>query len=98
VPTDAVVASGNITDEAVDPLVLQITSALDAAAASLADIEPGTSLSSLMARQTDGDIANLVAEIITSIATTLNTLLPSLATLPLLGGLLNGLDASLNQV
>jgi len=51
-----------------------------------------------MARQTDSDIANLVAGIITSIATTLNALVPSLATLPLLGGLLSSLDASLNQV
>jgi hypothetical protein len=96
--TDTVVSSGVITGDAVYPLVEQVTAALDAASASLAAIEPGTSLSSLMARQTNDEVANLVAGIVKSIATTLNALLPSLSTLPLLGGLLTGVDTSLNQV
>ncbi|KAJ7439111.1 hypothetical protein FB451DRAFT_1447434 [Mycena latifolia] len=91
---DAVVANGTATDATVTPLINELTAALDTATASLAAL-PATTGSK---RQSDDDIANLVAGIITDIANALEGLLGTATTIPGLGGLLAGVDTSLNQV
>ncbi|KAJ7174073.1 hypothetical protein C8R43DRAFT_1058065 [Mycena crocata] len=91
---NALVSSGTATDETVTPLVNDLTTALDTATASLAAL-PATSVSK---RQSDDEIANLVAGIITDVTNALDGLLGTAATIPALGGLLAGIDTSLNQV
>lgn len=78
----------------VEPLIQQITSALNTAHSELAALDPA----SVRKRQSDDEVAQLVAGIITDLASTLNGLLDFAAAIPLLGGLLAGVDTSLNQV
>ncbi|KAJ7872481.1 hypothetical protein B0H14DRAFT_3860354 [Mycena olivaceomarginata] len=49
-------------------------------------------------RQSDDDIANLVAGILTDVTNALDGLLADASSIPALGGLLAGVDTSLNQV
>ncbi|KAJ7704846.1 hypothetical protein B0H17DRAFT_1126482 [Mycena rosella] len=90
----ALVSGGNATDDTVTPLINDLTGALDTATASLAAL-PATTSSK---RQSDDDIANLVAGIITDVTNALDGLLGTASTIPALGGLLAGVDTSLNQV
>ncbi|KAJ7655965.1 hypothetical protein B0H17DRAFT_1213886, partial [Mycena rosella] len=48
--------------------------------------------------QSDDDIANLIAGILTDVTTALDGLLSTASTIPGIGRLLGGLDISLNQV
>ncbi|KAJ7133364.1 hypothetical protein C8R44DRAFT_611059 [Mycena epipterygia] len=88
----ALVTAGNATDDTVTPLINDLTSALNTTTASL------TGLSASSKRQSDDDVANLVAGIITDIANALDGLLGTASTIPGLGELLAGVDTSLNQV
>ncbi|KAK7049163.1 Sc15 protein [Favolaschia claudopus] len=91
---DALVTGGTASDATVTPLINELTSALDTASASLGGLSPVSSRK----RQSDDDIANLVAGLLTDITNTLDGLLGEAASIPALGGLLVGVDASLNQV
>lgn len=94
----ALTASGSVTQDEVTPLIQQITASLNTAAASLATVDPtGITVRSLMERQ-DSPTATALAAFIQDLATALDGLLNFLDTLPLLGGLLSGLDIALNQV
>ncbi|KAJ7094727.1 hypothetical protein B0H15DRAFT_136692 [Mycena belliarum] len=92
---DALVSGGNATDDTVTPLVTSLTGALDIATAALAVLPAPTGAAK---RQSNDEIAKVVAGLITEITKTLDGLLGSAATIPGLGNLLGGLDASLNQV
>ncbi|THV03767.1 hypothetical protein K435DRAFT_650590 [Dendrothele bispora CBS 962.96] len=92
---DALVSGGNATDDTVTPLITQLTDALNATTASLADLNTSSTSTK---RQSNDDIANLVAGIVTDIANSLNGLLGSADSIPALGTLLSGVDFSLNQV
>ncbi|KAJ7779328.1 hypothetical protein DFH07DRAFT_950392 [Mycena maculata] len=85
-------SSGTATDATVTPLINDLTAALDTATASLAVLPIS------LKRQSDDDIAALVAGIITDITNALDSLLATASTIPALGGLLDGVDTSLNQV
>ncbi|THU95008.1 hypothetical protein K435DRAFT_667297 [Dendrothele bispora CBS 962.96] len=91
---DSLVSGGNATEDSVTPLVGQLTVALNNAASGLSDI-PASGSSK---RQSDDEIANLIAGIVTDITNTLNGLLGSAASIPTLGALLSGVDVALNQV
>ncbi|KAJ7616639.1 hypothetical protein FB45DRAFT_873088 [Roridomyces roridus] len=88
----ALVSAGTATDDTVTPLINDLTAALDTATSSLSALPVSTE------RQTDEDIADLVAGIITDITTALGGLLGTASTIPGLGGLLSGIDTSLDQV
>ncbi|KAJ7436086.1 hypothetical protein B0H11DRAFT_1755268 [Mycena galericulata] len=88
----ALVSGGTATDATVTPLINELTSALETASGSL------TGLAIPLKRQTDAEIATLVAGIITDITNALDSLLGTASTIPALGGLLAGVDTSLNQV
>ncbi|TDL20465.1 hypothetical protein BD410DRAFT_725859 [Rickenella mellea] len=88
-------SGGTATDDTVTPLINDLTAALDTATASLGALD-ATSI--LKKRQSSDDIANLVAGIITDITNALDSLLGTASTIPALGGLLAGVDTSLNQV
>ena len=92
---NSTIAAGNVSDDSVTPSISQITSALDAATSSLSGLSAS---SSKVKRQSDDDIANLVAGIITDLTETLDGLLASASSIPDLGSLLSGIDSSLNQV
>lgn len=87
-------ASGNVTQDSVEPLLQGVIAHLNTASGQLSKLSPAL----VRKRQSDDEIANLVAEIITDITNSLDGLLDSAATIPLLGGLLAGVDTSLNQV
>ncbi|KAJ7183787.1 hypothetical protein C8R46DRAFT_1209927 [Mycena filopes] len=90
---DSLVSGGTATDDTVTPLIAELTAALDTATASLGTLALGG-----LKRQSDDDVANLVAGIISDITKTLDGLLGTASTIPALGGLLAGVDTSLNQV
>jgi len=90
----SLVSGGNATDDTVTPLINDLTAALDTATASLATLTPVSSSK----RQSDDDIANLIAGIITDITNALDGLLGDAASIPDLGSLLAGVDTSLDQV
>jgi len=90
----SLVQANNASSATVTPLFTELTTALDAATASLAALAPASAAK----RQSDDDIANLVAGLLTDITNALSGLLGSAATIPELGGLLAGVDTSLNQV
>ncbi|KAJ6585648.1 hypothetical protein B0H19DRAFT_924575 [Mycena capillaripes] len=90
----ALVSGGTATDDTVTPLINDLTAAFDTATASLATLTPVASRK----RQSDDDVANLVAGILTDVTTALDGLLGDASTIPALGGLLAGVDTSLNQV
>ncbi|KAJ7160316.1 hypothetical protein C8R46DRAFT_1001526 [Mycena filopes] len=90
---NSLVSAGTATDDTVTPLINDLTAALDTATASLGTLALGG-----LKRQSDDDVANLVAGIITDITNTLDGLLGTASTIPALGGLLAGVDTSLNQV
>ncbi|KAJ7912901.1 hypothetical protein B0H13DRAFT_2472452 [Mycena leptocephala] len=90
----SLVSSGTATDATVTPLINELTAAFDTATASLATLSPVE----LRKRQSDDDIANLVAGILTDVTNALDGLLGEAASIPALGGLLAGVDTSLNQV
>ncbi|KAG9118936.1 hypothetical protein FRC07_006287 [Ceratobasidium sp. 392] len=91
---DGLVAAHQANLTAVTPLIAELTSALDVGAAQLGTLSPA----SLRKRQTDDELANLVAGIINSIGKALQGLVEELGDISLLAGLLAGVDASLNQV
>ncbi|KIK58218.1 hypothetical protein GYMLUDRAFT_202684 [Collybiopsis luxurians FD-317 M1] len=91
----AIGQAGNASDANVTPLINDLTAALDTASSSLTSLQTS---SRKARRQSDDDIANLVAGIITDIANALDTLLGDAAAIPDLGSLLGGVDASLDQV
>ncbi|KAF7333305.1 Sc15 protein [Mycena sanguinolenta] len=90
----ALSSGGTATDATVTPLITDLTTALNTATASLATLTPVTSTK----RQSDDDIANLVAGIVTDIANALDTLLGDASAIPDLGTLLSGVDTALDQV
>ncbi|KAH7310240.1 hypothetical protein B0J17DRAFT_634298 [Rhizoctonia solani] len=91
---DNLIATKSTNQENVEPLIKEITAALDTAASELAALQSSSSRK----RQSDDEVAQLITEIITSLANTLSGLLDFAVTIPLLGGLLAGVDTSLNQV
>ncbi|KAJ7704771.1 hypothetical protein B0H17DRAFT_920656 [Mycena rosella] len=91
---NALVSGSTATDATVTPLINDLTAAFDTASASLTTL----ALTGGLKRQSDDDIANLVAGILTDVTTALDGLLGTASTIPGLGGLLGGLDVSLNQV
>ena len=92
---NSTIAAGNVSDDSVTPSINEITSVLGTAASSLSGLSAS---SSKVKRQSDDDIANLVAGIITDLTETLDGLLASASSIPDLGSLLSGIDSSLNQV
>ncbi|THU77419.1 hypothetical protein K435DRAFT_702399 [Dendrothele bispora CBS 962.96] len=94
---DSLVASDNATGDSVTPLIGQLTVALSNAANDLAHI-PTSGFTGNNKRQSNDEIANLIAGIVTDITSTLDGLLGSAASIPTLGALLSGLDVALNQV
>ncbi|KAK7006409.1 Sc15 protein [Favolaschia claudopus] len=92
---NSLVAGGTASDATVTPLINDLTAALDTATASLASLDPVGESSK---RQSDDEIANLVAGILTDITNALDGLLGEAASIPTLGVLLAGIDTSLNQV
>ncbi|KAJ6530956.1 hypothetical protein DFH09DRAFT_934025 [Mycena vulgaris] len=88
------VSGGNATDATVTPLINDLTAAFDIATASLAALPPTDAAK----RQSDDDVATLVAGILTDVTNALDGLLGTASTIPALGGLLAGVDVSLNQV
>ncbi|KAF9262823.1 hypothetical protein L218DRAFT_866859 [Marasmius fiardii PR-910] len=86
--------NGSASDDTVTPLINELTSALDQATSSLSTLSPSSSRK----RQSNDDIANLVAGIITDITNALNQLTGVAGQIPALGGLLAGVDTSLAQV
>ncbi|KAJ7819298.1 hypothetical protein B0H13DRAFT_2378472 [Mycena leptocephala] len=91
----SLVSSGTATDATVTPLINELTAAFDTATASLATLSPVE----LRKRQSDDDIANLVAGILTVRRDQRARRAPRRSrSIPALGGLLAGVDTSLNQV
>ncbi|KAG9097944.1 hypothetical protein FS749_005047 [Ceratobasidium sp. UAMH 11750] len=90
---NTLVAQKQATLANVTPLINQLTTTLDGSAADLGKLAP----SSLRKRQSDDEIAQIVAGIVSDIATVLDALLGELGS-SIIGTLLNGVDASLNQV
>jgi hypothetical protein len=111
-PAAALSSGGNASDDTVTPLINDLTAAFDTATASLATLSPVEARK----RQSDDDIADLVAGILTvrsftcliikahcsycvwDVAGALGGLLADASSIPALGGLLAGVDTSLNQV
>ncbi|KAK6980762.1 Sc15 protein [Favolaschia claudopus] len=91
---NSLVSGGTASDATVTPLINDLTAALDTATASLGELDPVESRK----RQSDDEIANLVAGILTDITNALDGLLGEAASIPTLGVLLAGIDTSLNQV
>ncbi|KAK1227132.1 hypothetical protein PQX77_009872 [Marasmius sp. AFHP31] len=91
---DELTSSGTANDDNVTPLVNELTAALDQASSSLSTLDS----SETRKRQTDDELANLVASIVENIANTVQGLTASAITIPGLGGLLVGIDTSLAQV
>ncbi|KAL0566567.1 hypothetical protein V5O48_015443 [Marasmius crinis-equi] len=87
-------SNGTASDDTVTPLINQLTDALDLASTGL----EGLQSSSSRKRQSDDEIASLVAGMVTEIGNTLATLETQVVTIPALPGLLPGIDASLSQV
>ncbi|KAJ3740560.1 hypothetical protein DFH05DRAFT_1581627 [Lentinula detonsa] len=87
--------SGNASDTTVTPLINELNTALNTATSSLAALQTS---SRKARRQSDDDIATLVAGILTDIADSLSTLLDDAAAIPDLGSLLTGVDAALDEV
>ncbi|KAJ7342956.1 hypothetical protein DFH08DRAFT_873864 [Mycena albidolilacea] len=90
----ALSSGGNASDDTVTPLINDLTAAFDTATASLAALSPVEARK----RQSDDDIANLVAGILTDVTNALDGLLADASSIPALGGLLASVDTSLNQV
>ncbi|KAL5529899.1 hypothetical protein ACEPAF_6156 [Sanghuangporus sanghuang] len=89
-------ASGNATDDNVTPLITQLVSALNSASSSLSGLS--SSSRTLNKRQSDSDIATLVAGIIEDISGALEDLVGDAASIPDLGVLFSGIDAALAEV
>ncbi|KAF5387506.1 hypothetical protein D9757_006533 [Collybiopsis confluens] len=87
--------AGNASDANVTPLINDLTTALNTASSSLTALQTSSRKSR---RQSDDDIANLVAGIVTDITNALDTLLGDAAAIPELGSLLGGVDVALDQV
>ncbi|KAL5487512.1 hypothetical protein ACEPAI_5620 [Sanghuangporus weigelae] len=92
----SVAASGNATDDNVTPLINQLVSALNSASSSLSGLSSSSRM--LNKRQSDSDIATLVASIIGDISTALEGLVGDLASIPDIGVLFSGIDAALAEV
>ncbi|KAL0953021.1 hypothetical protein HGRIS_007224 [Hohenbuehelia grisea] len=86
-------SSGTATLATVQPLINEVTAALGTASDSLASLNARRSLS-LSKRQSDDDIANTIAGIVTDITNALD----GVATVPGVAALLPGVDLALNQV
>ncbi|EJD01719.1 uncharacterized protein FOMMEDRAFT_158873 [Fomitiporia mediterranea MF3/22] len=91
----SIASSGNATDDNVTPLVNQLVAALDTATSSLSGLSPSSR--ALIKRQSEDDIASLVAGIVSDIANGISGL-QSAASITDLDTLLGGIDSSLNQV
>ncbi|KIM26292.1 hypothetical protein M408DRAFT_330663 [Serendipita vermifera MAFF 305830] len=93
----SMIAAGDVSLEEITPHFEAVTGSLTSAAGSITAISP-VSLPKLLARQTNDELANLIAGIINDIADALQGLVGDLKTIRLLSGLLFGLDTALNQV
>ncbi|KAK7045153.1 Sc15 protein [Favolaschia claudopus] len=89
---DNLVATASATEANVAPLVLQLTTALNSASLSLTLLGLG------LKRQTEADVANLVAGLVSDIATSLNGLEGLASSIPGLSGLTGTVDVALNSV
>ncbi|KAF7296341.1 hypothetical protein HMN09_01104200 [Mycena chlorophos] len=83
---------GNATDANLAPLIENVVDALNTASSSM------SGLSSSRKRQSDSDIASLVAGIVTDITDALSGLLGEASSIPDLGTYLGSIDAALSQV
>ncbi|KAJ7172813.1 hypothetical protein C8R43DRAFT_874035 [Mycena crocata] len=92
---NALVSGGTATDDTVTPLIKELTSAVYVATASLNGMQVDFDIAR---RQSDDEIAILVAGIVTDITNALDGLAGSAASIPALTGLLTGLDSSLHEV
>ncbi|KAG8724796.1 hypothetical protein FRC09_014218 [Ceratobasidium sp. 395] len=91
---DELVKTKEITLDNVTPLLNDLKAVLDDAAANHLKL----ARSALRKRQTDNEIAQLIADLLEVIANTLNGVLAALGNIPALALLLAGIDASLAQV
>ncbi|KAJ7250093.1 hypothetical protein B0H12DRAFT_1121487 [Mycena haematopus] len=86
------VSGGTASDATVTPLIAKLTAALNTASLSLATLPPAESRK----RQSDADVAALLAGVVTDISTTLELLTVELV--PVLDVLLVSVDVALNEV
>ncbi|QRV92860.1 Sc15 protein [Ceratobasidium sp. AG-Ba] len=91
---DNLVSSKQAKVGTIAPLVAELNNALRGGALELSKLSPA----SLRRRQSDEQVAQITASLVTAIATTLKSVTQALGGLPVLGGLLTGIDTSLNQV
>ncbi|KAJ6605177.1 hypothetical protein DFH09DRAFT_967063 [Mycena vulgaris] len=89
---DALVSGGTASDVTVTPLIGELTAALNTATASL------SSLPVSFKRQTEDEVATVVAGIITEITTTLNGLSGSATAIPAFGTLIIAIDVALEEL
>ncbi|KAI5121852.1 hypothetical protein M0805_003285 [Coniferiporia weirii] len=87
-------SSGSANDDTITPLVTQLMAALNTAQSSLTALDSGAPLAK---RQSEGEVADLVASIVGEISSVLDIVLAIAAT-PSLRALLTGIDAALAGV
>ncbi|KAJ7703678.1 hypothetical protein B0H17DRAFT_1231542 [Mycena rosella] len=89
---DALVSSGTASDATVAPLIGELAAALNTATASLSSLPISSK------RQTENEVATVVAGIITEISTTLNGLSGSPTAIPAFGTLIIAIDVALDEL
>ncbi|QRV92863.1 Sc15 protein [Ceratobasidium sp. AG-Ba] len=91
---DVLVDSKEANIATATPLITELNVALLKGASDLSKLSPA----SLRRRQSDDEVAQITAQLVSGIETTLGGLVDALGGMPILGGLLTGVDTSLNQV
>ncbi|KAJ7676741.1 hypothetical protein DFH06DRAFT_976328 [Mycena polygramma] len=89
---DALVTGGKASEATVTPLIGELTTALNTATVSLSSLPPS------FKRQTEDEVATLIAGIITEISTTLSGLSGSAAAIPAIGTLIIPIDVALQEL
>jgi len=89
----ALSSSKSVTEASITPLLTELTTALSESSVSLVALH-----FSSHKRQSDDELAALIAGIINDIVAALETLMGDLSTIPLLAGLLADVDGALNEV
>jgi len=84
-----------ITNDNIGAPLQTIKDSLDEATTSLGKIEPAALVKFAIKRQSNDEVANLIAGLLTSVTNALEGLLDNLATAPIIGVLFPGIDASL---
>jgi len=89
---DALVSGGTASDATVTPLIGKLTAALNTATTSLSSLPISSK------RQTEDEVATVVAGIINEISTTLDGLSGSATAIPALGTLIIAIDVALEEL